>query len=42
METATCGLCNSHMELIEKKKVIDTEYKIFKCKKCKHIVAKSS
>jgi len=41
METPKCDLCNSEMELINKKKVVDTEYKIWKCKKCKHTVAKS-
>ena len=42
METQKCALCNSEMELKEKKKVIDTEYKILVCKKCKHMVARSS
>jgi|APSaa5957512576_1039674.scaffolds.fasta_scaffold137743_2 hypothetical protein len=42
MEKPKCQLCNSEMKLKEKKKVIDTEYKIYKCTKCHHTVAKSS
>jgi ribosomal protein L37AE/L43A len=41
MEEPKCQLCNSEMELKEKKKVLDTDYKIYKCKKCHHTVAKS-
>jgi hypothetical protein len=41
MEILRCELCKSEMEIIDKKFVVDTEYKILKCKKCKHTVAKS-
>lgn len=37
----TCTVCDCKMVVIDKKVIGDTEYEIFKCEKCKHIVAKS-
>lgn len=36
-----CPLCKGEMEVSEKKIVADTEYFIYRCKKCKHQVAKA-
>ncbi len=42
MATPKCTLCNSEMEQVDKKIIVDTEYKIWRCDKCKRSVAKSS
>lgn len=36
-----CPLCKSEMEIIETKIVANTKYKILKCKKCHHQIAKN-
>ena len=41
MQKPKCDSCGSSMELTEKKKVVNTEYKIWNCSKCKHTVARS-
>lgn len=40
-EAKRCELCNSEMVKISSEKIGDTEYAIWKCKKCKHQVATS-
>ena len=42
MENPRCKKCGSELELLDTKIILDTEYKIWKCKKCKRMVAKSS
>ena len=39
-ENFECPLCKNEMELIETKIVADTKYKVLKCKKCHHQIAR--
>ncbi|MDD5086177.1 MAG: hypothetical protein PHV16_00305 [Candidatus Nanoarchaeia archaeon] len=40
-ETKICQLCSSEMDKISSETVGDTEYVIWKCRKCNHQVAVS-
>ncbi len=42
MTNPKCTLCKSEMEEVDTKIVLDTEYLIWRCNKCKRNIAKSS
>jgi len=40
-EDNTCNKCKTEMELIREDNIKGTKYKILKCEKCKHQIARA-